>query len=39
VLHARENAQALDIELDAEDLASLDKAFPPPTGPKPLAIL
>ena len=39
VLHARENVQALDMELDAEDLASLDKAFPPPTGPKPLAIL
>jgi diketogulonate reductase-like aldo/keto reductase len=37
--HARENAQAVDLELDAEDLVSLDKAFPPPAGPKPLAIL
>ena len=29
----RENLAAVDIELDADDLAALDEAFPPPDGP------
>ncbi|MBB3102335.1 aldo/keto reductase [Azomonas macrocytogenes] len=29
--HVRENAAALDIQLDAQDLALLDRAFPAPT--------
>lgn len=37
--HARENAAAADLVLDAEDLAELDRAFPAPRGPKPLEIL
>jgi diketogulonate reductase-like aldo/keto reductase len=39
VARTRENARAGDLQLDAEDLANLDKAFPPPEGPKPLAML
>jgi diketogulonate reductase-like aldo/keto reductase len=39
VARTRENAQAADLRLDAEDLASLDKDFPPPQGPKPIAML
>jgi diketogulonate reductase-like aldo/keto reductase len=39
VEHVRENAQALDLELTGEDLAELDRAFPPPDGPEPLATL
>jgi diketogulonate reductase-like aldo/keto reductase len=34
--HVRANAKALDLELDAEDLAALDAAFPPPKRPTPL---
>ncbi|MGH9036921.1 MAG: aldo/keto reductase [Acidimicrobiia bacterium] len=34
--HVRENHGALDLALTAEDLADLDRAFPPPTGPEPL---
>jgi diketogulonate reductase-like aldo/keto reductase len=34
--HVRENARALDLHLDADDLKRLDGAFPPPTGPAPL---
>jgi len=30
--HVRENRGALDIELTAEELAALDRAFPPPQG-------
>src|SRR5438128_12268417 len=30
--HVRENRGALEVELTAEDLAALDRAFPPPTG-------
>jgi aldehyde reductase len=39
VAHVRENRKAADIVLDAQDLAELDAAFPPPDGPSPLAIL
>lgn len=34
----RENAAALDLVLTAEDLAALDRHFPPPRGPAPLAM-
>jgi diketogulonate reductase-like aldo/keto reductase len=37
--HVRENRAALDIELTAQDLAELDRVFPPPTGPRPLELL
>jgi diketogulonate reductase-like aldo/keto reductase len=37
--HVRENVAALDLELTPEDLALLDKAFPPPTRPQPLEML
>jgi diketogulonate reductase-like aldo/keto reductase len=37
--HARENRAALDIRLTQDDLAALDHAFPPPTGPQPLELL
>ena len=37
--HVRENAAARDVRLDAEDLAALDQAFPPPRGKVPLAML
>jgi diketogulonate reductase-like aldo/keto reductase len=37
--HARENRAALDLRLSAPDLAALDRAFPPPTGPRPLEVL
>ena len=33
-----ENARAADLELDADDLASLDAAFPPPRRTMPLAM-
>lgn len=35
----RENAAALDLTLDADDLRALDAAFPPPTRPVPLQML
>ena len=35
----RENRAALDIALSREDLAELDRAFPPPKGPRPLELL
>jgi diketogulonate reductase-like aldo/keto reductase len=34
--HVRENARALDLRLDNEDLKLLDEEFPPPRGPAPL---
>jgi diketogulonate reductase-like aldo/keto reductase len=34
--HVRENARALDLRLDSEDLKLLDEAFPPPREPAPL---
>ncbi|MGW6442549.1 aldo/keto reductase [Lentzea sp. NPDC055074] len=37
--HVRENARASDIRLSPEDLADLDRAFPPPAGRTPLAML
>jgi len=37
--HVKENRAALEIELSASDLAALDRAFPPPDGPKPLEFL
>ncbi len=37
--HVRENRAALDLELTAEDLAGLDRAFPPPTRKVPLEML
>ncbi len=37
--HVRENRTALDLSLTAQDLADLDKAFPPPTRKRPLDML
>lgn len=37
--HVDSNLAALDIELDAQDLAELDAEFPAPSGPTPLEIL
>jgi diketogulonate reductase-like aldo/keto reductase len=37
--HARENRAALDLSLTAEDLAGLDRAFPPPSRKRPLEML
>jgi diketogulonate reductase-like aldo/keto reductase len=34
--HVHANMKALDVKLDAEDLAALDAAFPPPKRPAPL---
>lgn len=34
--HVRENYGALNVRLDADDLAALDRAFPPPGGKKSL---
>ena len=34
--HVRANLKALDVKLDAEDLAALDAAFPPPKRASPL---
>jgi len=34
--HVRANMKALEVRLDAEDLAALDAAFPPPRRPAPL---
>ena len=39
VKRVRELARAADLRLGAEDLADLDKAFPPPKGQRPLAML
>ncbi|HEX8866639.1 MAG TPA: aldo/keto reductase [Lentzea sp.] len=39
VSHVRENAAALSLRLSSEDLAELDRAFPPPRGPEPLEML
>jgi diketogulonate reductase-like aldo/keto reductase len=36
--HVRENWGALDVRLTSEDLADLDRAFPPPIRKQPLAI-
>ena len=37
--HVRDNRGALDVKLDADDLAALDRAFPPPKGRTPLGML
>ena len=37
--HVRENRAAADLVLSPEDLAELDRAFPPPARPEPLAML
>ncbi len=37
--HVRENRAALDLRLSDEDLAELDRAFPPPGEPQPLETL
>ena len=37
--HVRENRMALDIRLTAQDLAALDRTFPPPTRKQPLELL
>jgi diketogulonate reductase-like aldo/keto reductase len=39
VEHVRENAAALSLRLTDDDLAELDRAFPPPDRPEPLAML
>jgi diketogulonate reductase-like aldo/keto reductase len=39
VAHVEANAAALEIELDAEDMAVLDRAFPPPATAQPLDII
>jgi diketogulonate reductase-like aldo/keto reductase len=37
--HVRANRAAADLRLAGEDLAELDRAFPPPDGPAPLEML
>lgn len=37
--HVRQNRAALDVRLTKEDLADLDRTFPPPTRKQPLAML
>ena len=39
VERVRDLARAAELVLDAGDLAALDRAFPPPAGPTPLALL
>jgi diketogulonate reductase-like aldo/keto reductase len=39
VVHVRENRGALDVRLGDDDLAALDRAFPPPRTPRPLAMI
>jgi diketogulonate reductase-like aldo/keto reductase len=36
--HVRENRAALDLRLSAQDLAELDRAFPPPANKEPLKV-
>jgi diketogulonate reductase-like aldo/keto reductase len=37
--HVRENRAALDLELTPDELKELDRAFPPPIGPKALQMI
>ncbi|MCE3246758.1 MAG: oxidoreductase [Geminicoccaceae bacterium] len=37
--HVEENRAALDLRLSTQDLADLDRAFPPPAGPRPLEMI
>jgi diketogulonate reductase-like aldo/keto reductase len=39
IAHVKENRGALDVHLTAEDLAELDRAFPPPVRKVPLEII
>jgi diketogulonate reductase-like aldo/keto reductase len=39
LVHVRENYAALELRLTRQDLAELDRAFPPPTEALPLAML
>jgi aryl-alcohol dehydrogenase-like predicted oxidoreductase len=39
IAHVEENHRALQLRLDAEELAELDRAFPPPNKAVPLAML
>lgn len=39
ITHVEANAAALEIELDLEDIATLDRAFPAPTTSQPLDII
>lgn len=39
VAHVEANAAALDIRLDADDLAAIDRAFPPPRRAQPLEVI
>jgi hypothetical protein len=34
-----ENGAALEVRLIEADLAALERAFPPPTGPQPLEVI
>lgn len=37
--HVEENRAAVEVDLSAEDLATLDQAFPPPRSKRPLEML
>ena len=37
--HIRQNRGALDLQLTSQDLAELDRDFPPPSGPQPLEMI
>jgi diketogulonate reductase-like aldo/keto reductase len=37
--HVRDNHAALELEISAEDLEKLDRSFPPPKRPTPLAMI
>jgi diketogulonate reductase-like aldo/keto reductase len=37
--HVRDNRKALDLVLTAQDLADIDRAFPPPKRAKPLEMI
>jgi diketogulonate reductase-like aldo/keto reductase len=37
--HVRDNHAALEFQISAEDLEKLDRSFPPPKGPTPLAMI
>jgi diketogulonate reductase-like aldo/keto reductase len=38
-VHVRDNRAATSIDLSQEDLAALDRQFPPPNGPRPLEMI
>lgn len=39
ITHVRQNRDALDLNLDRQDLEAIDTEFPPPSGPTPLEML